>query len=274
MELLNQLDGFDVLGKVKMIMATNRPDVLDPALLRPGRLDRKIEIPLPNEAARVEILKIHAQGVAKHGEVDYDAIVKLAEGMNGADMRNICTEAGMFAIRDERDYTVHEDFVKGVRKMLEAKKLEPSAEARGGGGGWGERERESGLASTPFAHARGCVPSPRGTRKHSTPARGSRRRGREPACCGWAGRGLGGRHGWGGARDSGVGAGTLARSLCVCVCVCVCCGIASRARARATRRHARRHPLRGSPARCPLGPPPPRPLPPSRRPNEYSSAAP
>ena len=127
MELLNQLDGFDVLGKVKMIMATNRPDVLDPALLRPGRLDRKIEIPLPNEAARVEILKIHAQGIAKHGEVDYDAIVKLAEGMNGADMRNICTEAGMFAIRDERDYTVQEDFIKGVRKMLEAKKLEPSA---------------------------------------------------------------------------------------------------------------------------------------------------
>ena len=104
MELLNQLDGFDVLGKVKMIMATNRPDVLDPALLRPGRLDRKIEIPLPNEAARVEILKIHAAGIAKHGDVDYESIVKLAEGMNGADMRNICTEAGMFAIRDERDY--------------------------------------------------------------------------------------------------------------------------------------------------------------------------
>ena len=128
MELRNQLDGFDVLGKVKMIMATNRPDVLDPALLRPGRLDRKIEIPLPNEAARIEILKIHAAGIAKHGEIDYEAIVKLAEGMNGADMRNICTEAGMFAIREERDYTVHEDYMKAVRKMLEAKKLEPSAE--------------------------------------------------------------------------------------------------------------------------------------------------
>ena len=127
MELLNQLDGFDVLGKVKIIMATNRPDVLDPALLRPGRLDRKIEIPLPNEAARVEILKIHAAGIAKHGEVDYEAVVKLAEGMNGADMRNICTEAGMFAIRDERDYIVHEDMLKAVRKMLESKKLEPSA---------------------------------------------------------------------------------------------------------------------------------------------------
>lgn len=95
MELLSQMDGFDVAGKVKMIMATNRPDVLDPALLRPGRLDRKIEIPLPNEQARMEILKIHASKLAKRGDVDYEAIVKLAEGFNGADLRNICTEAGM-----------------------------------------------------------------------------------------------------------------------------------------------------------------------------------
>jgi 26S proteasome regulatory subunit T4 len=62
-----------------MIMATNRPDVLDPALLRPGRLDRKIEIPLPNEQSRMEILKIHAASIAKHGEIDYEAVVKLAE---------------------------------------------------------------------------------------------------------------------------------------------------------------------------------------------------
>jgi len=127
MELLNQLDGFDILGKVKMIMATNRPDVLDPALLRPGRLDRKIEIPLPNEAARQEIMKIHASGITKHGEIDFEAIVKLADNFNGADMRNVCTEAGMFAIRDERDYVVQEDFMKAVRKMIDAKKLESSA---------------------------------------------------------------------------------------------------------------------------------------------------
>ena len=75
-------------------MATNRPDTLDPALLRPGRLDRKIEIPLPNEQGRLEILKIHASSVTKHGEIDYEAIVKLSEGFNGADLRNICTEAG------------------------------------------------------------------------------------------------------------------------------------------------------------------------------------
>ncbi|KAG6432906.1 hypothetical protein SASPL_104496 [Salvia splendens] len=127
MELLNQLDGFDQLGKVKMIMATNRPDVLDPALLRPGRLDRKIEIPLPNEQSRMEILKIHASGIAKHGEIDYEAVVKLAEGFNGADLRNICTEAGMSAIRAERDYVIHEDFMKAVRKLNEAKKLESSS---------------------------------------------------------------------------------------------------------------------------------------------------
>ncbi|CAI0377568.1 unnamed protein product [Linum tenue] len=127
MELLNQLDGFDQLGKVKMIMATNRPDVLDPALLRPGRLDRKIEIPLPNEQSRMEILKIHAAGIAKHGEIDYEAVVKLAEGFNGADLRNVCTEAGMSAIRAERDYVIHEDFMKAVRKLNEAKKLESSS---------------------------------------------------------------------------------------------------------------------------------------------------
>jgi len=63
------MDGFDVLGKVKIIMATNRPDVLDPALLRPGRLDRKIEIPLPNEAARLDIIKIHSSGIAKNMEI-------------------------------------------------------------------------------------------------------------------------------------------------------------------------------------------------------------
>jgi 26S proteasome regulatory subunit T4 len=124
MELLNQLDGFDELGQVKVIMATNRPDTLDPALLRPGRLDRKIEIPLPNETARFDIIKIHAGKLTKHGEIDYDAIVRLSDGFNGADLRNICTEAGMFAIRAERDFVTQEDFMKAVRKLAEAKKLE------------------------------------------------------------------------------------------------------------------------------------------------------
>ena len=143
MELLNQMDGFDVLGKVKIIMATNRPDTLDPALLRPGRLDRKIEIALPNEQARMEILKIHSNPITKHGDIDYEAIVKLSDGFNGADLRNVCTEAGLFAIRyliysiylfsienntniyrAEREYVIDEDFNKAVRKVADSKKLE------------------------------------------------------------------------------------------------------------------------------------------------------
>lgn len=124
MELLNQMDGFDSLGKVKIIMATNRPDTLDPALLRPGRLDRKIEIGLPNEQSRLEVLKIHASGITKHGDIDYEAIVKLSDGFSGADLRNVCTEAGLFAIRAEREYVIDEDFMKAVRKVSDAKKLE------------------------------------------------------------------------------------------------------------------------------------------------------
>merc|ERR1719410_2392481 len=125
LELLNQMDGFDDTGgQVKMVMATNRPDILDPALLRPGRLDRKIEIPEPNETQPYEILKIHASNITTKGEIDFESIVKLADGLNGADMRNICTEAGLFAIRGDRDYVLEEDFMKATRKILDNKKLE------------------------------------------------------------------------------------------------------------------------------------------------------
>ncbi|KAI5895279.1 P-loop containing nucleoside triphosphate hydrolase protein [Schizophyllum commune] len=128
MELLNQMDGFDSLGRTKLIMATNRPDTLDPALLRPGRLDRKIEVPLPNEQARLEILKIHAAPVNKAEDIDYEAIVKLSDSFNGADLRNVITEAGMFAIRDEREYVKQEDLTKAARKVGEAKKHETKME--------------------------------------------------------------------------------------------------------------------------------------------------
>ncbi|CAB4069049.1 PSMC6 [Lepeophtheirus salmonis] len=105
-------------------MATNRPDTLDPALLRPGRLDRKVEIPLPNDQARLEILKIHAGPITKHGEIDYEAVVKLSEGFNGADLRNVARKRGVLAIRAEREYVLDEDFMKAVRKVSENKKLE------------------------------------------------------------------------------------------------------------------------------------------------------
>merc|ERR1711988_809073 len=128
MELLNQMDGFDVLGKVKMIMATNRPDTLDPALLRAGRLDRKIEIPLPNEAGHLEVLKIHSAGVQKEGEIDFESVVKMSDGLNGADLRNVITEAGLFAIKDYRDAINQDDFNRAVRKVAESKKLEGKIE--------------------------------------------------------------------------------------------------------------------------------------------------
>ena len=128
MELLNQMDGFDELGQVKIIMATNRPDTLDPALLRPGRLDRKIEISLPNENGRADILRIHSIKISKQGEINFEPIVKLSEGFNGADLRNVITEAGMFAIRDERDSIIQEDLMKAVRKVAESKKLETKLE--------------------------------------------------------------------------------------------------------------------------------------------------
>ncbi|KAL0219725.1 hypothetical protein P9112_005378 [Eukaryota sp. TZLM1-RC] len=128
MELLSQLDGFDPLGQVKVIMATNRPDTLDPALLRPGRLDRKVEIPLPNEAGRVEILNIHSAKMNVQGDVDMEAVARLADRFNGADLRNVCTEAGMFAIRSDRDYVTQEDFIKATRKLADIKRLETNLE--------------------------------------------------------------------------------------------------------------------------------------------------
>lgn len=124
MELLNQLDGFDDLGKVKVIMATNRPDTLDQALLRPGRLDRKIEIGLPCESGRSDIIKIHSKPMTKKGDIDYESIAKLSDGFNGADLRNICTEAGMFAIRQMREYVIQDDFMKATRKIKDIKGLE------------------------------------------------------------------------------------------------------------------------------------------------------
>ncbi|KAF6170089.1 hypothetical protein GIB67_025778 [Kingdonia uniflora] len=106
--LLREIFGYLHDHQLKMIMATNLPALLH----RPCRLDRKIEIPLPNERSRMGILKIQAAGIAKHGEIDYEAVVKLAEGFNGPDLRNVCTEAEIFTVRAGRDYVIHEDFMK------------------------------------------------------------------------------------------------------------------------------------------------------------------
>ncbi|GKT36278.1 Probable 26S proteasome regulatory subunit 10B [Aduncisulcus paluster] len=128
LELLAQLDGFQSLGRVKIIAATNRPDVLDPALLRPGRLDRKVEIPLPSENARYDVLRIHTKKMSIADEVDFEPVVKMSDGFNGADLRNVCTEAGLFAIRDMRAKVSQYDFMRAVRKQKEMKKLETKLE--------------------------------------------------------------------------------------------------------------------------------------------------
>ncbi|GAB6103009.1 proteasome-activating nucleotidase [Thermococcus atlanticus] len=117
MQLLAEMDGFDARGNVKIIAATNRPDILDPALLRPGRFDRLIEVPLPDFTGRLEILKVHTKKMNLK-EVDLNAIAGMTEGASGADLKAIVTEAGMFAIRARREHVTHEDFIKAIDKVL------------------------------------------------------------------------------------------------------------------------------------------------------------
>jgi len=117
MQLLSELDGFNPRGDVKVIAATNRIDILDPAMLRPGRFDRIIEIPMPNADSRLKIFKIHVSGMNLKGDVDFEYLVQMTEGASGADIKNICTEAGMFAIRSNRDYVINEDFADSIKKI-------------------------------------------------------------------------------------------------------------------------------------------------------------
>lgn len=118
MQLLAELDGFESRGDIGIIGATNRPDILDPALLRPGRFDRFIEVPAPNEEGRKEILKIHTAKMALSEEADLDLLAALSDGVSGADLKAICTEAGMFAIREERDEVTVSDFMDAVDKIV------------------------------------------------------------------------------------------------------------------------------------------------------------
>ena len=121
MQLLAEMDGFDPSGNVKVIAATNRPDILDPALLRPGRFDRLIEVPLPDFHGRLEILKVHTRKMNLK-DVDLTMIAEMTEGASGADLKAIATEAGMFAIRDRREYVTQEDFMKAIEKVLGSEK--------------------------------------------------------------------------------------------------------------------------------------------------------
>ena len=120
MQLLAELDGFESRGDIGIIGATNRPDILDPALLRPGRFDRFIEVPLPNDEGRKEILKIHTEKMALDEEADLDVLSSLTEGLSGADLKAVCTEAGMFAIREKRDKVTVADFMDAVDKVVDS----------------------------------------------------------------------------------------------------------------------------------------------------------
>jgi 26S proteasome regulatory subunit T6 len=118
LELLNQLDGFEPTQNIKVLMATNRIDILDPALLRPGRIDRKIEFPNPNEASRLHILKIHSRKMNLMRGINLKSISLKMKGASGAESKAVCTEAGMFALRERRIHVTQDDFEMAVSKVL------------------------------------------------------------------------------------------------------------------------------------------------------------
>lgn len=118
LELLNQLDGFEPTQNIKVLMATNRIDILDEALLRPGRIDRKIEFPNPNEEARADILKIHSRKMNLTRGINLRSIAAKMHNASGAECKGVCTEAGMFALRERRVHVTQEDFEMAVVKVM------------------------------------------------------------------------------------------------------------------------------------------------------------
>ncbi|MEE0901896.1 MAG: proteasome-activating nucleotidase [Methanobrevibacter sp.] len=119
MQLLAELDGFESRGDIGIIGATNRPDILDDALLRPGRFDRTIEVPNPSAKGRRHILEIHTQRMKIDENIDFDKISEITVGFSGADLKAVCTEAGMFAIRNNRKKVITKDFLDAIDKLLE-----------------------------------------------------------------------------------------------------------------------------------------------------------
>ncbi|CAK9251395.1 unnamed protein product, partial [Sphagnum jensenii] len=116
LQIVTELDGFDARGNIKVLMATNRPDTLDPALLRPGRLDRKVEFGLPDLEGRTHILKIHAKVMSVDRDIRYELLARLCPNTTGAELRSVCTEAGMYAIRSRRKSVSEKDFLDSINK--------------------------------------------------------------------------------------------------------------------------------------------------------------
>ena len=118
LEIINQLDGFEARGNIKVLMATNRPDVLDPALIRPGRIDRKIEYELPDLEGRVQIFKIQGRAMNIDKDVRFELLARLTSNCTGADIRSVCIEAGMFAIRARRKSISEKDLLDSIEKVI------------------------------------------------------------------------------------------------------------------------------------------------------------
>jgi proteasome regulatory subunit len=122
MQLLAEMDGFDPLGNVKIIAATNRIDILDPAILRPGRFDRIIEVPLPDKKGRLEIFKVHLKKMSIGKDVELEKLAELSDGFVGAEIKAVCVEAGYFAIREGRSFVEMDDFIRAIDKVKERRK--------------------------------------------------------------------------------------------------------------------------------------------------------
>jgi len=122
LELLNQLDGFDARGEVKVIMATNRIESLDPALLRPGRIDRKIEFPMPDIKTKRRIFGIHTARMTLAPDVDLEEFIQTKDDLSGADIKAICTEAGLMALRERRMKVTQQDFKEAKETALSKKR--------------------------------------------------------------------------------------------------------------------------------------------------------
>jgi len=116
MQLLSEMDGFDERGEVRIIAATNRFDMLDPAILRPGRFDRLIEVPKPNTEGREIIFQIHTRKMNLASDINFDELAEMTPDASGADIKAICTEAGMFAIRDDRTEVTLDDFLGALTR--------------------------------------------------------------------------------------------------------------------------------------------------------------
>ncbi|WP_459888886.1 proteasome-activating nucleotidase Pan2 [Halostagnicola bangensis] len=117
MQLLSEMDGFEARGEIRIIAATNRFDMLDRAILRPGRFDRLIEVPEPNREGRERILEIHTRDMTVSDEIDFADLADETDGYSGAEIESLATEAGMFAVRDDRTEVRHEDFTDAIEKI-------------------------------------------------------------------------------------------------------------------------------------------------------------